>query len=150
MSRTRSFKVQNPSFAVSLRRREIRTSRRNRVHTERGGSRLWKWNWRGRRNKKPQTENHPDTAPRASDCSAGRAPGLRLCALRLWWCGAEPLPTWPGMAGTCPPTPWPLPSQGEAGGHGAPTLGTVGYGVAVLTDQLKAQVLTDVLNSILL
>lgn len=65
-----------------LHRREIRTSCRNWVDTKCGGSRLRKWNWRGRRHKKPQTENYADKAPWASHHRCGGAPDLRLCAVR--------------------------------------------------------------------
>lgn len=86
MSRTKNFKRQNTFFffffAIYLPRREIWTSCRNWVDPKRGGSRLWKRNRRGRRNKKPQTENHPDEAPGTSRRSTKRAPERRPCAVR--------------------------------------------------------------------
>ena len=89
--------------------------------------------------RRPEPPTAALSEPRAFDCA-------------LWGFGGvarSRCPPGQGWQGHAHPWPWPLLSQGEARGRGAPTLGTVEHGVAVLTDWLKAQFLTDVLNSML-
>ena len=108
-----------------------------------------------------ETEEEEETKNPKQKITQTRRPGPPTTALSepqafdcaLWGFGGVARSRCPpglGWWGHAHPWPWPLPRQGEAGGHGAPTLGTVEHGVAVSTDQLKSQLLTDVLNSILL